>query len=361
MKSFGNSVHRFAASALAVLAFAPSAAVQAQQTIELTAVSGYSPVVTWIREFRDYYIPEVNRRLAVSGKYKINWNQAYSGQIANVGGELQAIQRGLADIGVAVLPVATDKLGLYAISYYTPFTSNDVVFISRTIDKVAEQFPIMKKQFTQFNQIHLVTMGVVDTYQVLSRKPIKTPDDFRGMKVGGAGPNLLWLQAMGATGVVATLNDAYNALQTGVVDGYVIHTAGAKNVKLNEVAPYHVATELGGAAAFTISVNNNSWKRLPDEVKTALADAAKLYPDYLGKAARKDNDEGIQAYKDSKGTFVTITNEARLAWAKSMPNIAAKWVEDHEKQGYPAKAILKAYMDEMRAAKQPILRHWDRE
>jgi len=360
MTSIGRLLRSFAVAA-ATLALVPAAPVQAQQAFDLTAVSGYSPVVTWIREFRDYYIPEINRRLAAGGKYKINWNQAYSGQIANVGGELQAIQRGLADIGVAVLPVATDKLGLYAISYYTPFVSNDVVLISRTIDKVAEQFPVMKKQFSQFNQIHLVTMGVVDTYQVLSRKPVKTPEDFRGMKIGGAGPNLLWLQAMGATGVVITLNDAYNALQTGVVDAYTIHTAGAKNVKLNEVAPYHVATQLGGAAAFTISVNNNTWKRLPDEVKTVIAEVAKAFPEYLGRAARKDNDEGIQAYKDSKGTFVTLSDEARVAWAKGMPNIATKWAEDHEKLGYPAKAILKAYMDEMRAAKQPIMRHWDRE
>lgn len=359
MKSRQNAVCSL--SLAAALSLLPIAASHSQQTINLTAVSGYSPVVTWIREFRDYFIPEVNRRLATGGKYKINWNQAYSGQIANVGGELQAIQRGLADIGVVVIPLATDKIGLYAVSYYTPFVSNDVVLIARTIDKVADKIPAMQKQWVPFNQKHLLSYGVVDTYQVLMRSAIKSPDDFKGMKIGGIGPNLLWLQAMGATGVVENMGNAYNSLQTGVIEGYIIHSAAAKNVKLFEVAPYHVSARMGGAAAFAVNVNNDTWKRLPDEVKNAILEVSKTFTEYVGTAARKDNDEGIQAYKDAKGTFVEVSDDVRRGWAKSMPNIAAKWADDFEKQGYPAKAILKAYMDEMRAANQPILRHWDRE
>ena len=335
--------------------------VHSQQTIQMTAISGYAPVATWIREFRDYFIPEINKKLAVTGKYKINWNQAYSGQVANVGGELQAIQKGLADIGIVVIPLATDKVGLYAVSYYTPFVSNDVVLISKTIDKVAQKFPDMVRQWEQFNQKNLVTLGVVDTYHVLSRKAISNAEDFKGMKIGGAGPNLLWLQSMGATGVVAPMNEAYNALQTGVIDGYFIHSGAAQNVKLNEVAPYHVNTKAGGASAFAMSINLNTWKRLPDEVKTAITEVSKSFPDFLGKAARIDNDAGVQAYKDSKGTFVNISDDVRKQWATSMSNIAQRWADDQEKQGYPGKAVLKAYMDEMRAANQPILRNWDRE
>ena len=45
--------------------------VHSQQTIQMTAISGYAPVATWIREFRDYFIPEINKKLAVTGKYKI--------------------------------------------------------------------------------------------------------------------------------------------------------------------------------------------------------------------------------------------------------------------------------------------------
>ncbi len=44
-----------------------------------------------------------------------------------------------------------------------------------------------------------------------------------------------------------------------------------------------------------------------------------------------------------------------------MPNIAKDWAGKLDKKGLPGTKLVSAYMDKMRAAKQPILRHWDRE
>jgi hypothetical protein len=48
----------------------------AQKTINLTAIDGYPPKASWVREFIQYYIPAVNKTLAAKGNYKIQWNQA---------------------------------------------------------------------------------------------------------------------------------------------------------------------------------------------------------------------------------------------------------------------------------------------
>jgi hypothetical protein len=57
------------ASALAAIPFAASA----QQVIKLTAIDGYPPRALWTKLFIEYYIPEVDKRLAKSGKYTIDW------------------------------------------------------------------------------------------------------------------------------------------------------------------------------------------------------------------------------------------------------------------------------------------------
>jgi hypothetical protein len=49
------------AAATLALAYAPASA---QQTINITAVSGYSPTASWVKVFKEYFIPEVNKRLA---------------------------------------------------------------------------------------------------------------------------------------------------------------------------------------------------------------------------------------------------------------------------------------------------------
>ncbi|HEX6322013.1 MAG TPA: hypothetical protein VFZ84_24340, partial [Burkholderiales bacterium] len=83
--------------ALLAAACGPAAA---QQTINLTAIDGYPPRALWIREFVGFYIPEVDKRLAASGKYRIRWNQAWGGQIVKPQGVLEGLQKGLGDIGI---------------------------------------------------------------------------------------------------------------------------------------------------------------------------------------------------------------------------------------------------------------------
>jgi hypothetical protein len=43
-----------------------------------------------------------------------------------------------------------------------------------------------------------------------------------------------------------------------------------------------------------------------------------------------------------------------------MPNIGKDWAQKLDKKGLPGTKLLVAYMDKMRAANQPIIRHWDR-
>ena len=359
MRQSIQTICRRLASAGVALAAVFGGPAAAQETINLTAVSGYSPVVTWTREFRAFFIPEVNKRLA--SKYKINWNEAYGGQIANPGGELQAIQRGLADIGIVVIPFHTDKIGLYAINFYTPFVVHDVVVAQKAVDRMVKQFPAMAKQWEPLNQVFLASFGVVDDYQIVVRKPVKAMDDFKGLKIGGSGANILWLQAMGATGVQTNLAEAYNNIKSGVMDGMIIHTGGARNVKLFEVAPYHVNANLGAVTSFTVNVNAATWKRLPADVRTTLQEVAAAYAEHTAIAGRADTKLGLEAYKEANGTFVDVSDATRRAWAKNMPNIAKRWAEDHDKQGLPGTQVLAAYMDAMRAEKQPVLRNWDKE
>ena len=78
MRSKSKLLAGIATTAVAV---AMSSSAFAQKNINLTAIDGYPPKASWVREFIKYYIPAINKRLAATGNYKISWNQAWSGQI----------------------------------------------------------------------------------------------------------------------------------------------------------------------------------------------------------------------------------------------------------------------------------------
>ena len=58
--------------------------------------------------------------------------------------------------------------------------------------------------------------------------------------------------------------------------------------------------------------------------------------------------------------FSELPAAERKKWAATMPNIAQEWAQRLEKRGLPGNRLMKAYMDELRARKIEVARHWDR-
>lgn len=333
----------------------------ATEGINLTAIDGYPPKSLWVKEFINFYIPAIDGRLAKTGNYKINWNQAWGGQIAKKKHVLEALQKGLGDIGVVTTVFHADKVPLQMIAYATPFVSTDPALVARTVDELAATFPAYKETWKKYNQVYLTNLAVLDSYQILSKDPIKSLGDFEGMKIAGAGMNLRYLQGFGAAGVGGSLVTYYNKLKTGVVDGAMIWAEAAITFKLAEVAPNMLRADIGTANSKAITMNADSWAKLPDEVKTAIAEAAIEYRDHMGKLATEIAAGSYDKYVAAGGTITDMPAAEREKWAATMPNVAKDWAADLESKGLPGKKVLKAYMDAMRAGNQPILRQWDQE
>ena len=258
------------------------------QMIDMTAIDGYSPKSMWVREFINFYIPEIDKRLAKTGNFKIKWNQAWGGQIVKPKGVMGGMQKGLGDIGVVTTVFHADKVPLQMIAYATPFVTTDPVLVSRTVDGLADKFPAYKQAFARFNQVYLTNLAVLDTYQIFSKKPIQALGDFKGQKVGSAGLNLRWLEGFGAAGVGGSLVTYYNKLKTGVLDAIMLWPESVVGRKMYEVAPYMLKADLGTVNSKAITVNSKAWAKLPDEVRGAISDAAIAYREHTTRKALHD-------------------------------------------------------------------------
>lgn len=347
------------ALAAAAIAAVPATAA-AQQTIKLTAMDGYPPRALWVKEFIEFFIPEVDRRLAASGKYKIDWTQAWGGQIVKPMGVLEGLENGLGDIGIVTVPFHPDKLPLNNLPYRLPFTSSDPKLVARVMDDLADQFPEFVKQFDKLNQVLLTNVSTIESYEIFVRKPVNNVADLKGLKINAAGDNMRFLEPVGAVGVRGSLVDYYNNVKTGVTDGSVMWPEGAASFKLYEVAPYLVKVGFGTAVNKSITVNKNSWNKLPDEVRAALKAVAVAYRDRLGDKASELGEKSIKTYLANGGKLVDVPEKERRDWAGSLPNLAQEWAAEAEKNGLPGKAFLKAYMDGVRAGGAKPLRDWDK-
>ncbi|MEM7442730.1 MAG: C4-dicarboxylate TRAP transporter substrate-binding protein [Pseudomonadota bacterium] len=333
----------------------------AQETIALTAIDGYPPRSMWVREFIEFYIPEVDRRLAENGNYEIDWNQAWGGQIVRPRGVLEGLELGLGDIGVVTTVFHPDRLPLAQIAYVTPFVSTDPELVTRAIDELAAQFPEVAEAYLDANQIYLTNGVVLDSYQVFSTDPIDDLDDLDGIRMGGAGTNLRYVENLGAAGVSGPLVEYYNNLQTGVIDATMLWPEAAVTFSLVEVAPYMLDADIGTVNSKAVAVNRDVWEGLPEEVQQVLQEVAIDYRNHVAAVAADLGAGSEQAYADAGGTIHQLSAEERAEWAASMPNLALEWAANLDEQGLPGTEMLQAYMDMMREADQPIARQWDQE
>lgn len=347
------------AIAASAVIFGMGSSAMAAQTLNMIAIDGYPERSMWVKEFSGFFIPRVNEELAKSGNYAINWQEAYGGQIVKPRGVLEGIKLGLGDIGIVTTIFHNSKLPSQGISAVTPFISADARVVAKAVDEIAKEFPQMGKELDAENQVYLATGVVLDTYQLFSKTPINSLDDLKGKKVAGAGYNLRYLEGIeGAAGVRGGLPNFYNMLQTGVVDAAMLWPEAAKTFKIAEVAPYMLQVDLGAVNSKTVTVNKDVWNKLPDEVKDVLQKVAVEYRDHVAGIAMDRADASRDAYVAGGGTVVKVSQDARVAWANSMPNIAKDWAQKLDSQGAPGTAMLKAYTAKLKAAGATPVRDW---
>lgn len=359
MKIVSTVKARLAASALGLMIVASGPAA-ATETINLTFVSGFAPAGTFVAAFVEGFAPAVDEELAKAGNYKINWNFAHSGQIAKPRGELEAIESGLGDIGTIPTGLHDDKLPFHKLTFVTPFTTQDPDLVARVTTELQERFPEVNSTWASFNQRPIANTIIVDYYMLVSKLPLTKIADLNGKKVAGAGANLRWFDGTGATGVPSTLDNWYNGLQLGTYDAILAWSQVAGSFKLCEPGPYMLDGGFGSAGVHTLTVNNDVWTRLPDEVKDAMTKHGETWHKTQTALLLEGSASAMEFCKQSHNLVVSkLSDDDRKAWADALPPLGLEWAKGLEAAGLPGNAYLKAYMDRMRAAGQLVYRNWD--
>jgi TRAP-type C4-dicarboxylate transport system substrate-binding protein len=357
--------HRLLAKAGLAACILASAAVwpaAAQQQIKLTIVSGNAPAFTPIGAAIAAFMPKVDELLAKSGKHKITWVQGFSGSIVKPRGELEGVQAGLGDVGIVPGPFYADKLSLYQVGYNTPFTSKDLDVVTAGMNHLLAKFPEMGKQAEKFNQITLKITGVADNYVIFSKREIKQFSDLKGMKIAAVGANQPWVAAAGATPVATELATQYNAYQTGVFEGLVLWQQAYTAFRLCELGHYRLDVDFGAVSPIVLTVNKDSWAKLPAEVQAAFRQAANAWAAESDRRIKTASEAGRQKCEKEHGLKTAKLSDAdRKTWAMALPNVAQAWAKRQDAAKLPGTKMLAEWMNYMREKKQPIVRQWDRE
>ncbi len=325
----------------------------------VTVIDGYPERAMWVQELSNFFLPEVNRRLADAGLEEMSFQESYGGSIVKPRGVLEGIRLGLGDIGVVTTIFHSSTLPSQALSAVTPFISADARLVARSVDEIAVEFDAMQQEFEAQDQVYLATGVALDSYQMFANKPLEHLEDMAGLKVAGAGYNLRYLEGLdGAVGVRGGLTDFYNMIQTGVTDAAMLWPEAAGTFAIAEVAPYMLRADFGAVNTKTLTVSKMFWDSLGASEQAILREVGVLYRDRLAEVAMTRASAAEEAYIAAGGTIIDLPTAERAAWAKNMPNIAQEWAAGLDADGKNGTGMLETYIDKLIAGGETPARNW---
>ena len=345
---------------MASLVLAASTAPARAKTYRLTAAAGHPPIFLWVTLTRDYFIPEVNRRLlAAGGKDEIIWNQAYGGTVAKLGGVLEAVEGGIVDVGFVGTIFEAPKMPLHNVTYMTPFGTSDIFKVVDTMAELQVNIPAVANEWTKYNQVYLGALAL-DTYGILTNFPVKTVDDINGHKTAAPGPSANWIKGTGAVAVAANLNTYYNGIKTGVFEGTLTFMTAAAAIKVYEVAPYICMVNFGAQFAGGLSVNKDVFNSFPPYMQKIFKDVGAEWSRKLAQAQTDKASAALEKMKKAGAKVTYLSDIERRRWANKLPNIPMNWAKAMEKKGLPGKKVVEGYLNGLRKRGTVLVREWDK-
>jgi len=309
-----------------------------------------------------YFIPEVQRRLKEMGsKHEVVFQEAYAGSLLKATTVLQGVADGIADIGYVPTIFHPDKLPLEQISFVTPFCTTDVSVVTDAMSKLYSAQPAMAAQYDKFNQVRLAGTGV-DSYELISSKPIRSFDDLSDIKIGTAGAALSWMRGVDVVPVSSNMMEYYNSTQSGVYDSFIIMPSTMPGMRYAEVAPFVTEVNFGAMYAAVLTINKNSLARLPEEVQKVILE--------VGVDFGHDADEAFEGARERAYSMLAKLDGAeripfpeseRAKWAAALPNIAKEWAKAQNTAGLPGTEVLNEYLGALNAVGVTCQRDWGME
>ena len=354
---------RLAASAAVAMSL-PMAA-SAQQVINLTVASSHPTTIPWVGFIPQVFMPEVDKRLAAGGKYKIQWKEAFGGQLYKANATLTSVEQGITDLGWVFSYLEPAKMPISQLSVHTPFVTSDTRIVLGAMNELIEKNPAFKNEWDKYNLVFLGATGS-DTYDIFTKFPVKTIEDLRGKKISAPGILGQWLRGVGATPVDGALTTFYTDIQTGVSDGVVSLATGILPTKIYEVAPYITKVNMGVVFSGGLAINKDTWAKLPPEVQVAMREAGAEYSRRHGEDLVQRHESAIARMVEvgkTQNPPVTVTpmsESDRRKWIDQLPALSQEWVKNNEARGTQAKALLSQYIAAVKARGAKPERDWER-
>ncbi len=172
--------------------------------------------------------------------------------------------------------------------------------------------------------------------------PVENLDDLSGMEIrsAGSGSDPI-IRALDAVPVGMPMSEAYESLDTGVVDGILGPTDTLEGFRLAEVLDYITKTPQLYNVTFIKTMNLDTWESLPEDIQEVFEEVSEEFVHEYGELRTDMNRSGKEFGVEEKGMeVIELSSEEEDRFMEKIDPVIDEWIEEKKEEGLPAEEIV---------------------
>ncbi len=289
-------------------------------------------------EALNWFAEDVKARTEGEVVFDIQWG----GALFKADAAAQAIADGVADAGTIIAVYFPQEMVAYGIADL-PVQNPDSWVGMRATDALMRGSVAIQENFAEQNLVYIGTFTTSAVHIGCKGSAIRTVDDIAGLKVRGVGAYGQTFADFGANLVSMSIYDAYQGLDSGLIDcsqGYS-YAVGALNQQ--EVMTSYTMLNWGQVGALGVFMNKDAYDALEPAHQEALMEAGSGMADELGKLIELDNQAGIDKMTEADVEIIELPEAERAKLVEKGQVYIDEWVEQANSVGLDGAALLEEY------------------
>ncbi|WP_235962701.1 C4-dicarboxylate TRAP transporter substrate-binding protein [Jannaschia marina] len=285
-----------------------------------------------------HFVDEVTARTDGEVVIDVQWGGALFKANAAVG----SIADGVADLGTIISVYFPQEMVGYGIADL-PVLNSDAWVGMRATDELMRNSEAIQASLADQNLVYLGTFTTSAVNIGCKDAAIRSVEDIEGLKVRGVGAYGDTFRDFGANMVPMSIYDAYQGLDTGLLDCSQGYSYAVGALKQEEVMTSYTLLNWGQVGALGIFINKDVYDGLLPEVQTAMGEAGVAMADKLGELITADNEAAIEKMREAGVEIIELDEAERDQLVEKGAAYVEAWAERAGGVGLDGAALLEEY------------------
>lgn len=314
-----------------------------EDVYELQMATFWAPEDFQVEKGHEAWVDEIEER--TDGRVQIN---IQAGEALLGADEIyEGVADGVADIGTTC-PSYTPGLFPVTEAFELPGYNNDNALVStmtvqKGYEKLKEEGLMDEYDDSKVLMFWATGPGDIKT----TEEPVETLEDLSGMEIRAAGGGSVpTLEALDAIPVGMPMSEAYENLDSGVVEGILGPTDTLEGFRLAEVLDYITKTPYLYNVTFIKTMNKDTWNSLPPDIQEVFEEVNEEFVREYGELRTEYTRAGKEfGLEEEDMEVIELPEEEEEKFLDSIEEVVDEWIEEKEEEGLPAEKIVNIIQD----------------